>query len=88
MPFTDMVGGLLAWTIIRMFKKRWMMIPAMALYALTTGAAVATMLWAMKIDLFWFTLISVTTSELVILIGGIPLLLPVRKYIIGSESRA
>jgi uncharacterized membrane protein len=82
MPLTDMAGGVLAWAIFRLLKKRWTMIPAMAAYALTTGAAVALMLWVMGIDLFWFSLLAVTASELIILIGGVPLMYQAKRFIV------
>ncbi len=81
MPLTDMAGGLIAWTIYRALRQRWIAIP-MAVYALTTGAAVALMLWAMGIDLFWLSLLFVTASELVILIGGIPIMFQAKRFIV------
>ena len=80
MPLTDMVGGLIAWLIYRALRQKWIAVPMVG-YALTTGASVAVMLWAMGIDLFWLSLLAVTGSELIILIGGIPLMLPAKRYI-------
>jgi len=80
MPLTDMAGGLLAWTIYRALQRKWIAVP-LFVYAATTGAAVAVMLWALEIDLFWLSLLTVTVSEAIILIGGGPLLLPAKKYI-------
>jgi uncharacterized membrane protein len=76
MPFTDMAGGLLAWALYRFaLRERWPAV-AMALYALTTGAAVGLMLWVLGFGSggFWLTSGIVAIPELVILIGGTPLI--------------
>jgi uncharacterized membrane protein len=75
MPITDMVGGLLSWALYRLvLRERWPAIP-MAVYALTTGLAVGLMLWAFGLGGFWLLAGAVAASELVILIGGTPLML-------------
>ena len=76
MPLTDMVGGLIAWAIFRASGRKWPFLP-MAVYALTTGAAVGCMLFFFGVGGFWLLFASVGASELVILVGGSPLLLPV-----------
>ncbi len=76
MPLTDITGGLIAWAIFRALGRRWPAIP-MTVYALTTGAAVGCMLFFIGAGGFWLLFASVAASELVILIGGLPLLLPV-----------
>jgi len=53
----------------------------MGLYALTTGLAVGLMLWALGVGGFWFMSATVTASELIILIGGIPLMFGVNKVL-------
>jgi len=74
MPFTDVIGGLLAWALYRfVLRGRWPAVP-MAVYALTTGAAVGLMLWAFGLGGFWLLAGAVAASELVILIGGTPLM--------------
>lgn len=74
MPFTDVVGGLLAWALYRFgLRSRWPVAP-MTLYALTTGLAVGLMLWAFGLGGFWLLTGAVTASELVILIAGTPLM--------------
>jgi uncharacterized membrane protein len=74
MPFTDVAGGLLAWALYRfVLRERWPVLP-MAVYALTTGAAVGLMLWAFGLGIFWLLAGAVAASELVILIGGTPLM--------------
>lgn len=80
MPFTDMAGGWIAWAIYRALRQKWIVAP-MAVYALTTGAAVALMLWAMGIDLFWLSMLFVSASELIILIGGIPLMKQAKLWV-------
>ena len=78
MPLTDILGGLLAWWSYKMLRKA---VLSSTVYAITTALSVAVMLQAMGIDWFWFSLLSVGASELAILIGGIPLMLPLRKWI-------
>jgi len=76
MPFTDMAGGLLAWALYRFaLRGRWPAV-AMALYALTTGAAVGLMLWVLGFGSggFWLTSGVVAVPELIILVGGTPLM--------------
>jgi uncharacterized membrane protein len=76
MPLTDIAGGLAAWVIFRTLGCRWPGIP-MAVYAVMTGAAVGCMLFFIGAGGFWLLFASVAASELVILIGGLPILLPV-----------
>jgi len=78
MPLTDMLGGVLAWWSYKALKKLAL---SGALYAITTALAVAMMLWALGIDLFWFTLASVGVSELLILVGGIPLMRQAKPWV-------
>jgi uncharacterized membrane protein len=79
MPLTDILGGFLAWWVFRLLRKRWAVVPC-ALYAVTTALSVALMLWAMGIDLFWLSLLFVGASELVILVGAVPVLfLPLKN---------
>jgi uncharacterized membrane protein len=76
MPFTDMAGGLLAWALYRFaLRGRWP-VPPMIVYALTTGAAVGLMLWVLGFGSggFWLTAGVVAVPELVILVGGVPLM--------------
>jgi uncharacterized membrane protein len=76
MPFTDMAGGLLAWVLYRFaLRGRWPAVP-MAIYALTTGLAVGLMLWILGFGSggFWLTSGVVAVPELIILIGGTPLM--------------
>jgi uncharacterized membrane protein len=79
MPLTDIFGGLLAWTLYYFLGKRWAVLP-MALYALTTGMAVGLMLWALGLGGFVFLTATVTLSELVILIGGLPIMRQVVEW--------
>jgi len=80
MPLTDMIGGVLAWAIYRVLRRRWMVLPC-AVYALTTGASVALMLWALGIDAFPISFALISASELAILFGAIPLLSPVKQWL-------
>ena len=81
MPLTDVAGGVIAWAVYRALRQRWAIVP-MSVYALTTGAAVAFMLWMMSIDLFWLSLVFVTASELIILVGSIPLMMQAKSSVI------
>jgi uncharacterized membrane protein len=80
MPISDMLGGILAWSIYRCLGRRW---PAasMILYAVSTGLAVALMLYAMGVGGFWFLTMSITISEIIILVGGLPLILGMSKWL-------
>lgn len=81
MPLTDIVGGVIAWGIYRALRERFAVIPC-TVYALSTAAAVALMLWALGIGGFWFMLLTVGISELAILIGGIPLIMRLNPWLI------
>jgi uncharacterized membrane protein len=78
MPLTDMLGGVLAWWSYRALGKALL---SSALYALTTALSVAVMLWALGIGLFWFSLATVGASELMILVGGTPLMNQVKPWV-------
>jgi len=80
MPLTDAAGGMLAWALYCILRQRWAILPCI-LYALTTAGAVALMLWALGIDLLWMALLTVGTSELIILLGGLPLMMQARPWI-------
>jgi len=84
MPLTDMAGGVLAWAIYHTLRQRWPAIP-MAVYALTTGMAVGTMMFVLGLGGFWVLAGMVTASELVILLGGIPVMFGIKKVL---EQRA
>lgn len=75
MPITDVVGGLLAFAVYRYVLRRRWPAAAMGLYALTTGAAVGLMLEAFGLGGFWALAGAVALSELIILVGGTPLML-------------
>lgn len=81
MPFTDIVGGVLAWALYRyVLRERWPVV-AMAVYALTTGAAVGLMLQAFGLGGFWLLSGMVALSELIILVGGTPLMVYVERML-------
>jgi len=81
MPFTDMAGGLLAWALYRfVLRGRWPA-AAMVIYALTTGLAVGLMLWAFGMGGFWLLAGAVAASELIILIGGLPLMMWIEEIL-------
>ena len=84
MPLTDMAGGVLAWVIYRALRQRWPVIP-MAVYALSTGMAVGTMMFVLGLGGFWILSAMVSASELVILLGGIPVMFGIKKIL---EQRA
>ena len=74
MPLTDIAGGLLAWAVFRAMRERLPFV-AMIVYALTTGASVGLMLRAFGLGGFWFLSAGVVVSELIVLLGGLPLVL-------------
>lgn len=81
MPFTDMAGGLLAWALYRfVLRRRWPVVP-MAVYALTTGLAVGLMLWAFGLGAFGLLAGTVVISELIILVGGTPLMFWIERML-------
>lgn len=82
MPITDIFGGLLAWLIFQsLLKKRVLYFIPMAIYSLTTAAAVAWMLQAMGFDLFAPAFLSVGISEAIIMVVGGPIILYVVKML-------
>jgi len=86
MPFTDVAGGLLAWALYRfVLRGHWPVVP-MAVYALTTGTAVGLMLWAFGLGGFWLLAGAVAASELIILIGGTPLMFWIEEMLEGRGA--
>ncbi len=73
MPLTDMAGGLLAWWLYRLLRRRWPLVP-LAIYAITTSLSVGLMLTVLGTGGFWLLAGSVVVSELIILMGGYPLI--------------
>ncbi len=73
MPLTDMAGGLMAWFLFRLLRRRWPFIP-LAVYAITTSLSVGLMLTVLGAGGFWLLAGSVAVSELVILLTGYPLI--------------
>lgn len=80
MPFTDIAGGLLAYTIFRALGRRWAALPMLA-YALTTGAAVGLMLTVFQVGGFWVLAGSVAVSEVIIFLAGLPLIGSIRSIL-------
>lgn len=73
MPLTDLAGAVVVFYIFRMTRrKEWMKYILMAFYAVTTGLSVALMLYALGVDLFLPLALSVSASEIIILILSIP----------------
>ena len=77
MPLTDVLGGILAWLI---YKKAHAAI-AMGVYAVTTGLAVGLMLYVLGVGAFWLMVGTVAASELIILIGGLPFMMFVGRWL-------
>jgi uncharacterized membrane protein len=80
MPLTDMAGGVVAWGIYILLRKRWPVIP-LTIYALTTGSAVGLMLYMFGSGGIWFLIGAVSVSELVILLGGIPIIFGIVRIV-------
>lgn len=81
MPITDIIGGVLAWMLYKFVLRGRLPIVAMALYALTTGIAVGLMLYALRLGGFWLMSGMVMASELIILIGGLPMMFRVGTWL-------
>jgi uncharacterized membrane protein len=74
MPITDAAGAVAVYYLFKLARRaEWAKYPLMALYAITTGASVGVMLYAFGIDLFWPLFVSVSASELIILLVSIPI---------------
>jgi uncharacterized membrane protein len=73
MPITDMAGGLLAWWLYCLLRRRLPLIP-LSVYALTTSLSVGLMLTVLGAGGFWVLAGSVAVSELIILMAGYPLI--------------
>jgi len=80
MPITDVLGGLLAWTVYRALRQRYIVVPCI-IYAMTTALSVALMLWVIGIAPFWFSVLTVGGGELVSIIGGLPIMLRVKPWV-------
>ena len=74
MPLTDMAGGLLAWWLFHLLRRRWPLVP-LIVYASTTSLSVGLMLTALGSGGFWVLAGSVMISELIILLAGYPLII-------------
>jgi uncharacterized membrane protein len=81
MPFTDMAGGLLAWALFHYILRNKFPVIPMAIYSLTTGAAVGLMLSLLGVGEFWFMTLTVGISEAIILIAGTPIILWIVKML-------
>lgn len=80
MPITDVLGGVLAWLLYKALRERWPMLP-MLVYAVTTGAAVGLMLMMFDLGGFWFLTGTVTASEAIILLAGIPMMFFIKRIL-------
>lgn len=80
MPITDLLGGILAYEIYKLLNNKLAYVP-MAIYALTTSAAVAFMLVVLGVGGFWLLFGSVLVSELIILLGGVPIVFSIMKVV-------
>ena len=78
MPITDILGGLIAYGVYTMLKKK-SLVPPMIVYSLTTGLSVGLMLAVLGVGGFWLLFASVSISELVIMVGGLPIVATIFK---------
>ncbi len=69
MPFTDFAGGVLCWWLGRLSP--WL---GVTIYALTTAASVSLMINVLTAMPFLPLFASIGTSELILLVGGLPLM--------------
>ena len=80
MPLTDILGGLLAWGIYHALRERYPVIP-MLIYALTTSAAVALMLYLLGLEGGIFAGFPIFISEALILVGAIPIARYINQHV-------
>ena len=80
MPVTDMAGGLAAWWLYRLLRRRLPLIP-LTVYAVSTSLSVGLMLTALGAGGFWVLAGSVAVSELIILIAGYPLIVGMARLL-------
>ncbi len=80
MPLTDMAGGLLAWWLFRLLRRRFAVLP-LAVYAITTSVSAGLMLTVLGTGGFWVLAGSVAVSELIIIIAGYPLMLGIIRLL-------
>lgn len=73
MPITDIIGGLIAYSVFRMLGKKNMYIPALV-YAVTTGLAVGVMLQSFGVDIWYLAAVPVIISEAILLLVGAPII--------------
>jgi len=74
MPLADAIGAVLVFYLFRWLNQvEWAKYLLMALYAILTGLAVASMMYVFGADLFFPLFVSVTASELIILIASVPI---------------
>ena len=83
MPLTDVVGGLLAWALYQLLRRRWAWLPCL-FYGITTALSVAFMLVMLGVGGFWFLLATVGISVVVMLQLGV-LLLQALRLVVGAE---
>lgn len=80
MPFSDMGGGLLAWLLYCLSARRWAVVP-MIFYAVSTGLAVAFMLWSLGLGGFWLLALSISLSEIIILVAALPMMMRIGQWL-------
>jgi len=78
MPVTDILGGYAAYTLYKVMKQRFPVLP-MVLYSMTTAVSVGYMLTFFGLGGFWILSGSVLISEIVILAGALPIGMRIRK---------
>jgi uncharacterized membrane protein len=74
MPLTDIAGGAIAYILYRWMGKRYALV-ALSVYAITTSFSVGLMLTFYGAGSIWLLAGLVVISELVILIGGYPVIM-------------
>jgi len=88
MPVTDAIGAAVVFYLFRALKQaEWAKYILMALYAILTGLAVALMMYAFGADLFIPLFVSITASELIILLASVPIGNQLVKAMKGINSR-
>ena len=83
MPITDIVGGFIAWFVYRITNY----LISMIVYSFTTALSVSIMLYILGLGGYWLLFASIFISELIILVGSIPINKYIARYLNDSVAQ-
>jgi uncharacterized membrane protein len=83
MPITDFLGGIVIWLLFGRFRKLVPDLIGVTVYAITTGFSVGFMLFMMGISGVgvWLTSLPIIASELIVMIPGYFIMIPVSTLV-------